>query len=405
MPVTLHSGATRLDRRRGAIPRGRARRVRTATQDAARGARQDRPRGRHRASGDRSGRAVARRCRSRSLPRLANAARRSRRDNARCPSCPKSRRFAAGSTAGCAGRASLASRFASRGLRRVVDEEALRALVGRQDRGDRPSREVPSRRRRRRRRMAHASRHVGSSAARCRRMPRRGARARAHRVRAVDQKPRRWSAPLVATCPDRTSCQAGSAGHRSLPSARRDRSRRSRTAPAEHPAKLALCYRDPRRFGWMRVARAEELGELAGLGPEPLNGRLRAETLRARLRGTRRDVKAALLDQRVLAGIGNIYANEILFHAGVRPTRRCTRLRSAEIDAIVRATRSVLGDAVARRGTSFSDYFDSDGLPGSFQEVLAVFDRAGQPCRRCNSAIKRRPHGGRSSFYCPRCQR
>jgi formamidopyrimidine-DNA glycosylase len=183
------------------------------------------------------------------------------------------------------------------------------------------------------------------------------------------------------------------------------RPRWSRTAPTEHPAKLALCYRDPRRFGWMRVARAEELGELAGLGPEPLNGRLRAETLRARLRGTRRDVKAALLDQRVLAGIGNIYANEILFHAGVRPTRRCNRLRSAEIDAIVRAIRSVLGDAVARRGTSFSDYFDSDGLPGSFQEVLAVFNRAGQPCRRCNSAIKRRPHGGRSSFYCPSCQR
>jgi formamidopyrimidine-DNA glycosylase len=182
-------------------------------------------------------------------------------------------------------------------------------------------------------------------------------------------------------------------------------SRWSRTAGSEPPAKLALCYRDPRRFGWMRVARAEALDELAGLGPEPLNGRLKAEKLRARLRGTRRDIKAALLDQRVLAGIGNIYANEILFHAGVRPTRRCHRLRGAEIDAIMRATRSVLRAAVARRGTSFSDYFDSDGIPGSFQEVLAVFDRAGQPCRRCGSAIKRRPHGGRSSFYCPVCQR
>jgi formamidopyrimidine-DNA glycosylase len=179
----------------------------------------------------------------------------------------------------------------------------------------------------------------------------------------------------------------------------------SRTAGSEAPAKLALCYRDPRRFGWMRVARAEALDELAGLGPEPLNRRLKAETLRARLRGTRRDVKAALLDQRVLAGIGNIYANEILFHAGVRPTRRCHRLRSAEIDAIMRATRSVLRNAVARRGTSFSDYFDSDGIPGSFQEVLAVFDRAGQPCRHCGGAIKRRPHGGRSSFYCPACQK
>src|SRR5262249_33309526 len=183
------------------------------------------------------------------------------------------------------------------------------------------------------------------------------------------------------------------------------RSRWSRTAPSEQSSKLALCYRDPRRFGWMRVASAEALDELAGLGPEPLNGRLRAETLRARLGGTRRDVKSALLDQRVLAGIGNIYANEILFHAGVRPTRRCHRLRHAEVDSIVRATRSVLRDAVARRGTSFSDYFDSDGIPGSFQEVLTVFDRAGQRCRRCGSAIKRRPHGGRSSFYCPTCQK
>jgi formamidopyrimidine-DNA glycosylase len=188
---------------------------------------------------------------------------------------------------------------------------------------------------------------------------------------------------------------------------RRDdaRSRWSRTAPVEQPTKLALCYRDPRRFGWMRVARAEALDELAGLGPEPLNGHLRAETLRARLRGTRRDIKSALLDQRVLAGIGNIYANEILFHAGVRPTRRCHRLRQAELDSIVRASRSVLRDAVSRRGTSFSDYFDSDGMPGSFQEVLTVFDRAGRPCRRCGSAIKRRPHGGRSSFYCPTCQK
>jgi formamidopyrimidine-DNA glycosylase len=191
------------------------------------------------------------------------------------------------------------------------------------------------------------------------------------------------------------------------PISRRDvaRARWSRTAPAEQPAEIALCYRDPRRFGWMRVARAEALDELAGLGPEPLNGRLRAETLRARLRGTRRDVKSALLDQRVLAGIGNIYANEILFHAGVRPTRRCHRLRHAEVESIVRATRSVLRDAVARRGTSFSDYFDSDGIPGSFQEMLTVFDRAGLPCRRCGSAIKRRPHGGRSSFYCAVCQK
>jgi formamidopyrimidine-DNA glycosylase len=168
---------------------------------------------------------------------------------------------------------------------------------------------------------------------------------------------------------------------------------------------LALCYRDPRRFGCMRVGRIDELPELAGLGPEPLAGALGGAALRALLRRTHRDVKAALLDQRVVAGIGNIYANEILFRAGVRPTRRCHRLTSQDLDRIAEATRVVLADAIERRGTSFSDYFDSDGIPGTFQDVLAVFDRAGEPCRICGGAIKRRPQSGRSSFYCPRCQR
>ena len=168
---------------------------------------------------------------------------------------------------------------------------------------------------------------------------------------------------------------------------------------------LTLRYRDPRRFGWMRLARRDDLEEIAGLGPEPLDGRFAGAAFRGLLRGTRRDIKAALLDQRVVAGIGNIYANEILHLAGVRPTRRCHRVRAEELDAIARATRRVLREAVSRRGTSFSDYFDSDGIPGTFQDVLAVFDRAGEPCRTCRTPIKRRPQGGRSSFYCPSCQK
>lgn len=168
---------------------------------------------------------------------------------------------------------------------------------------------------------------------------------------------------------------------------------------------VSLRYRDPRRFGWMRVARAEDIEEVGDLGPEPLDQEIRGASLRDLLRGTRRDIKAALLDQRVIAGIGNIYANEILFRAGVRPTRRCHRLRAAELDEIARSTALVLGEAVERRGTSFSDYFDSDGIPGTFQDVLAVFGRSGEPCPCCATPIKRRAHGGRSSFYCPSCQR
>jgi formamidopyrimidine-DNA glycosylase len=167
----------------------------------------------------------------------------------------------------------------------------------------------------------------------------------------------------------------------------------------------AIAYHDPRRFGLMHVGRAADFAELAGLGPEPLDGAFDGRRLREQLGGTRRAVKAALLDQRVVAGIGNIYANEILFQAGVRPTRRCHRLRREEIDRIARATREVLATAVERRGTTFSDYFDSDGTPGTFQDVLAVFDREGEPCPRCATPIRRRPHGGRSNFYCPRCQR
>jgi formamidopyrimidine-DNA glycosylase len=166
-----------------------------------------------------------------------------------------------------------------------------------------------------------------------------------------------------------------------------------------------LCYRDPRRFGWMRVGSPTELEEIADLGAEPLAASFGGAALRAWLRGTRRDIKAALLDQRVIAGVGNIYANEILFRAGVRPTRRAHRLSRDELDGIATATREVLAEAVERRGTSFSDYFDSDGTPGTFQDVLSVFDRAGEPCRRCGVVIKRRAHGGRSSFYCPACQR
>ena len=167
----------------------------------------------------------------------------------------------------------------------------------------------------------------------------------------------------------------------------------------------ALTLRDPRRFGLVRIGRLEDFTELHGLGPEPLDEEFDVGALAARLRATHRDVKAALLDQRLVAGVGNIYANEILFRAGVRPTRRSHRMTRAEASRVAAETPLVLHEAVEARGTSFSDYFDVDGVPGSFQSVLWVFDREGQPCRRCGALIRRRFHGGRSSFYCSTCQR
>ncbi|MGH7804877.1 MAG: bifunctional DNA-formamidopyrimidine glycosylase/DNA-(apurinic or apyrimidinic site) lyase [Candidatus Binatia bacterium] len=167
----------------------------------------------------------------------------------------------------------------------------------------------------------------------------------------------------------------------------------------------ALAFRDPRRFGLMRVGRIEDFAELAGLGPEPLDERFDAAALAVRLRATERDVKAALLDQRLVAGVGIIYASEICFRAGVRPTRRGHRLTRVEAARVALETPAVLKQAVELRGTSFSDYFDLDGVPGEFQTLLWVYDRAGQPCLRCETTIRLCVHGGRSSFYCPSCQR
>jgi formamidopyrimidine-DNA glycosylase len=153
----------------------------------------------------------------------------------------------------------------------------------------------------------------------------------------------------------------------------------------------------------MRLARGED--ELGPLGVEPLGDEFDADLLwrfRSHHRGV--SVKAFLLDQRRVAGLGNIYVNEALFRAGIRPTRRFARLRRADIERIAEAVRWVLRRAIASRGSSLLDYRDADGNAGEFQRTLRVYDRAGEPCRVCGALIRRSVLGGRSSFYCPRCQ-
>ncbi len=127
--------------------------------------------------------------------------------------------------------------------------------------------------------------------------------------------------------------------------------------------------------------------------------------LAALVRGRTKPIKNLLMDQQGLAGIGNIYANEILFRAGLRPGRQARRLTRAELARLFESVRAVLGAAVDLGGSSISDYRDADGRPGYFQLHLNVYDRTGAPCRHCGTAIKRVVHAGRSSFYCPRCQR
>ena len=168
----------------------------------------------------------------------------------------------------------------------------------------------------------------------------------------------------------------------------------------------AILYDDARRFG--RLALHTPLSwrvRDASLGLEPLSNEFTAERFRALTRVSAVPIRNWLLDQRRVAGVGNIYANEALFLAGVRPTRRARTLTRAEVGRLREALRNVLVRAIAARGTTFSLYRDASGEEGGFYPALAVYDRAGQPCPRCGSGIKRIALTNRSAFYCPTCQR
>jgi formamidopyrimidine-DNA glycosylase len=161
-----------------------------------------------------------------------------------------------------------------------------------------------------------------------------------------------------------------------------------------------LRFRDPRRFGgvwWLGTGSADE-----GMGPEPLD--LRPGDLHRRLRRTTRAVKNALLDQRVVAGLGNIYIDEALHAAGIHPVTPADRLEAEEVGRLGRAIKTILRRAIRHRGSTLRDYFDADGAAGGFQRLHRVYDRAGRPCHRCHTPILRIVLGGRSTHFCPKCQ-
>lgn len=168
---------------------------------------------------------------------------------------------------------------------------------------------------------------------------------------------------------------------------------------------LRLHYSDARRFGLMVVGEWGGIAEFHGLGVEPLGGKFTPAYLWAKFRLARRAVKDLLMDQRVVVGIGNIYASEILFRAGIRPVRRAFRLKKEQVGRVVAETRAVLREAIRYHGSSISDYLDGRGRKGAFQKRFCVYDREGQPCLVCAALIKRLTQGGRSSFFCPQCQR
>jgi formamidopyrimidine-DNA glycosylase len=177
-----------------------------------------------------------------------------------------------------------------------------------------------------------------------------------------------------------------------------------------------VTYNDARRFGYMTLIPEGELANdafFAGLGVEPLSDDLNGGYLARRALGRRTDLKAFLMDQRIIAGLGNIYVCEALFRAGLSPWKPAARLATRTgkptpaAERLATEIKAVLGDAIRAGGSTLRDYKRTDGTSGLFQNQFAVYDREGEPCARpgCRGTVRRKVQGGRSTFHCPVCQR
>lgn len=171
--------------------------------------------------------------------------------------------------------------------------------------------------------------------------------------------------------------------------------------------RFALC--DPRRFGWVDLVDTPALDQwhsFAGMGPEPLGDALTARHLRASLAGRKQAIKLMLLDQSIVAGLGNIYVCEALWRAGINPKKAAGRVSLAALERLVPEIKSVLEQSIRDGGSSLRDYARPDGELGYFATRFDVYGREGQPCHRDDGGLVRRfAQGGRSTWYCPRCQR
>lgn len=191
-----------------------------------------------------------------------------------------------------------------------------------------------------------------------------------------------------------------------------------RVLPADTPVKphdhvdlvleqnRVLRFTDPRRFGcllWQAPGETHDL--LHGLGPEPLSEAFDGDYLFERSRGRSAPVKSFLMDQRVVVGVGNIYAAESLFMAGISPLRAAGKVSRPRYAALAEAAKRILEYAIARGGTTLRDFISPDGLPGYFEQELSVYGREGQPCPRCGAALRHASIGQRASVWCGRCQR
>lgn len=169
---------------------------------------------------------------------------------------------------------------------------------------------------------------------------------------------------------------------------------------------VCLRYHDPRRFGcflWLAAGEIHPL--LADLGPEPLSSDFDGRVLYRRSRGRKSPIKNFIMDGKVVVGVGNIYANEALFIAGIRPDRAAGRVSIVRYQRLAENIKQVLTSAINQGGTTLRDFVGGDGRPGYFAQQLLVYGRGGQPCKRCNATLREVRLGQRSSVYCVSCQR
>ena len=169
---------------------------------------------------------------------------------------------------------------------------------------------------------------------------------------------------------------------------------------------VTLRYTDPRRFGaWLWCHHLSDCEQLKNLGPEPLSSEFNADDLYKRSRGKRTAIKAWIMDNHVVVGVGNIYACESLFAAGILPSRACGSLSLQEFTELVAVIKRVLTKSIEQGGTTLKDFLQADGKPGYFAQELQVYGRYGQPCHQSGPLISTQRIGQRNTFYCPYCQR
>lgn len=170
---------------------------------------------------------------------------------------------------------------------------------------------------------------------------------------------------------------------------------------------FCIRFNDPRRFGSLLWVDGDPLAHklLKSLAPEPLSEEFDGEYLSRAAKGRSVAIKQLIMNGQVVVGVGNIYASEALFRAGVRPRRAAGRLKRPEFDALVKSIKAVLGDAIKEGGTTLRDYINPEGMPGYFRQKLFVYERTKDPCRVCKTPIRHLVQGQRSTYFCPQCQK